>query len=149
MSPTKLRSRVSSPRPADPSPDDHRFLTAFENLQLTALDHRAHVRLGWLYLQRWPFSRALDELRRSLGAFAHDRGKPNLYHETLTGFYLLLIQERMARQGAGHTFEELAEDHPDLFARGAPIEHRYYRHETLDSELARRILVLPDRLDVG
>lgn len=72
---------------------DDDFITAFEACTLQEFHHAHHVRAAFLYLCRYP---ALDALRRfceSRMKFATANGKPNLYHETITWAFLLLIRE--------------------------------------------------------
>jgi hypothetical protein len=129
---------------------DAEFLRSFEDCSLpsTAFHHRDHVRLGWLYLRRYPALEALARFVEGLKRFATANGKPGLYHETITWAYLLLIHERMARCEVD-TWEEFARRNPDLLVWNPSILDRYYEKETLGSELARRVFVLPDRFDSG
>ena len=129
-------------------PDDE-LLRRFEDdtLPAEAFHHRDHVRLGWLYLRREPALTALDRFAEGLKRFAARQGKPGLYHETITWAYLLLIRERMARSGPGLAWNEFAERNPDLLTWKPSVLDGYYREETLASELARRVFVMPDRRD--
>ena len=61
--------------------------------------HADHVRLAFEYLYRYPALEALEKFSAALRRFAAAQGKPQLYHETITWAYLLLIRERMARAG--------------------------------------------------
>jgi hypothetical protein len=125
---------------------DADFIRSFEDCTLpnSAFHHRDHVRLGWLYLRRHPPLEALARFADGLKRFATANGHPGLYHETITWAYLLLIHERMAR-GGEPTWEEFAARNPDLLVWKPSILERYYAPETLGSELARRIFVMPDR----
>lgn len=107
--------------------------------------HRDHVRLAWLYLEDEPPLAALTRFTAGLRRFAARIGKPDLYHETITWAYLLLIQERRARAEPGETWEEFAARNPDLLTWKPSVLESYYREETLASDLARRVFVLPDR----
>ncbi len=129
---------------------DAEFLRSFEDCTLpnTSFHHRDHVRLGWLYLRRYPALEALARFVEGLKRFATANGKPGLYHETITWAYLLLIHERMARCEVD-TWEEFARRNPDLLVWNPSVLDRYYEKETLGSELARRVFVLPDRFDSG
>jgi hypothetical protein len=126
--------------------EDDDFVTAFETCALPDHDfhHRDHVRLAWLYLKELPPAEALVRFSGGLQRFAAAHGHPGLYHETITWAYLLLIRERMARS-ENATFEEFAAAHPDLLTWKPSILASYYREETLGSELARRVFLLPDR----
>jgi hypothetical protein len=57
---------------------------------------------SFLYLSRYPALEALQRFSTSLLRFAIARGKPGLYHETITWAFFLLIRERMARMGGQH-----------------------------------------------
>jgi hypothetical protein len=123
------------------------FVARFENCTLPngAFHHRDHVRLAWIYLRRHEPLEALTRFAEGLRWFATANGHPGLYHETITWAFLLLIRERMEIGAAGGTWEDLARANPDLLAWKPSILDRYYRPETLGSELARRVFVMPDR----
>ena len=127
--------------------NDEDFVEAFENGTLPegSFRHREHVRLAWFYLRRLPPSAALARFSDGLRRFAASLGKSGLYHETITWAYLLLIRERMERGQQG-SWSDFARANPDLLAWKPSILDRYYREETLRSEIARRVFVLPDRL---
>jgi hypothetical protein len=127
--------------------DDATFLERFEDgsLPASAFRHRDHVRVAWLYLKAEPPLAALSRFAGGLQHFAVAHGQAGLYHETITWAYLLLIRERMEREGAGATWDEFAERNPDLLTWKPSILDRYYRPETLGSEVARRVFVMPDR----
>jgi len=125
---------------------DSEFLAAFEACTLanTEFHHADHVRLAWLYLRELPLMEALERFTGGLRRFAAHHGAAGLYHETITWAYFLLIHERMARSEA-EDFDFFRRLHPDLFAWKPSLLDTYYRRETLGSDLARRVFVLPDR----
>ncbi|MEA2601286.1 MAG: hypothetical protein QOF89_2278 [Acidobacteriota bacterium] len=129
---------------------DADFVRSFEDCTLpnSAFHHRDHVRLAWIYLRRHPPLEALRRFADSLKRFAAANGHPGLYHETITWAYLLLIQERMARGEAATwaAWEDFAARNLDLLTWKPSILDRYYTPETLGSELARRVFVMPDRI---
>lgn len=124
------------------------LIRRFEDGTLPASDfhHRDHVRLAWLYLDGEPPLTALSRFTEGLKRFASRNGAEGLYHETITWAYLLLIHERKARAGAGETWDEFAARNPDLLSWKPSVLDGYYRKETLDSDLARRVFVMPDRI---
>jgi hypothetical protein len=128
--------------------NDREFLEAFEGGTLPegAFHHRDHVRLAWLCLRRLPPAAALARFSDGLRRFAASAGKAGLYHETITWAYLLLMRERMERGGRSESWSEFAAGNPDLLTWRPSILDRYYREETLASDLARRVFVLPDRV---
>lgn len=127
---------------------DEDLLRRFEDATLPAASfhHREHVRVAWLYLRREEPVAALSRFSAGLKRFAAANGAAGLYHETITWAYLLLIRERIEREGAGATWEEFAGRNPDLLGWKPSILDRYYRPETLESDLARRAFVMPDRV---
>jgi hypothetical protein len=120
------------------------LIDAFEADTLDGLHHADHVRLAFAYLAGFPVLQALERFSAALQGYAMARGKLQLYHETITYAYFFLIQERMARSGAAG-WDEFARRNADLFVWRNGILSRYYREETLQSDLARRVFLLPDR----
>lgn len=123
---------------------DQDFAEAFERCAVDnkSFHHRDHVRLAWIYLREAPLLEALARFTASLKRFATANGRPELYHETVTWAYLLLIHERM-QQGDATGFDAFAVENSDLLAWKPSILDRYYDRETLDSEIARRTFVMP------
>ena len=108
--------------------------------------HRDHVRLAWLYLDQEPPLTALARFAEGLKRFASRIGAEGLYHETITWAYLFLIHERKARGGDEESWEDFAARNPDLLTWKPSVLDGYYRKETLESDLARRVFVMPDRI---
>ena len=127
--------------------DDREFVRSFEDgtLPAASFHHRDHVRLAWLYLKREPPITALTRFAEGLKRFAARNDKPGLYHETITWAFLFLIRERMEREPDAN-WEEFAAGNPDLFQWKPSILDVYYRKETLGSDLARKVFVMPDRI---
>jgi hypothetical protein len=108
--------------------------------------HRAHLRVAWMHLARWP---ALDEahLRIRAGIIrlnaAHglEETPARGYHETLTRVWLALVADARRRDAANDSEAFLAA-HEGLLDRAAPLRH--YSKERLLSASARSIFVPPD-----
>ncbi len=126
---------------------DEEFIAAFEDGTLgpDAFDHRAHVRLGWLYLHEMPAAKAIERFANGFRTFTRRCNVEDKYHETITWFYLLLIADRQARCAAD-TFDSFAEANPDLLTNSKAMLARYYRSDTLQAPVARTYFVLPDNL---
>jgi hypothetical protein len=124
---------------------DDDFVRGFEECTLpnSAFHHRDHVRLAWIYLRRHPALDALARFTAGLQRFAAFNGHPGLYHETITWAFLFLIHERLADGGEGETWEAFAARNPDLLIWKPSVLDQYYDPETLQSERARRLFVLP------
>jgi hypothetical protein len=130
---------------ANESMDDTALVHAFESCSLkeSEFSHRAHLRVAWLYLTSGVhFEDAALRFCRGLRRYAESLGKADRYHETITWAFLAIVSERQ-RECAAKSFEDFANQHPDLFEpRLAPL-FRYYDAETLHSDLARSTFVLP------
>jgi len=130
---------------------DDEFLASFEDGSLAneSFHHADHIRMAFLYLRRYPALEALQRFSASLVRFAAAKGKPELYHETITWAYLLLIRERLARAGRQQTWTEFATGNPDLLSWKDNVLQKYYRGETLSSDLARSTFLFPDKAIAG
>jgi hypothetical protein len=126
--------------------EDDRLVAAFEGGQLPdgGFHHRDHVRVAWYYLRRDGLHGALPRFSDALKRFAVAQGKPDLYHETITTAYVLLINERLDEDGA-QTWDDFAARHSDLLTWRPSVLDRYYSPGTLATERARRTFVFPDR----
>jgi hypothetical protein len=127
--------------------NDDEFIARFEDGSLAgeSFHHADHVRMAFLYLFRFPPLEALQRFSTALVRFAEAKGKPWLYHETITWAFLLLIRERIARAGMPQSWTQFAAGNPDLLDWRENILRKYYRSETLSSELAKRTFLLPDK----
>lgn len=123
---------------------DEELIHRFETCAVNTLHHADHVRLAFAYLNQYPVLQALDKFAGALKRFAIARGKPQLYHETITHAYFFLIRERMARS-EGADWEEFARRNPDLLRWKDGILSRYYQDATLQSDLARNVFLFPDK----
>jgi hypothetical protein len=110
-----------------------------------SFNHEAHVYAAWLFLDRWPLhvatSRFCDAIRRlttKLGAQAK-------YHETITCFFMQLINERRMSD-SGSSWLQFRSQNSDLIDDAGKMLRRYYSKDLLDSELARQHFLLPNNL---
>lgn len=125
---------------------DDELIARFEALEFPGgFRHRDHVRLAWIHLRRFPVPEALARISTGLADLARSRQMPGRYHQTITWAYVFLIGERMARADRDRGWEDFAEENADLLEWSGGILRLYYRDETLRSELAREVFVLPDR----
>ena len=124
---------------------DRDFVAAIEGCAIAGSDfhHADHIRLAWIYLREHPLIEAIDRFTTALKRFAAHHGVPEKYHETITWAYLLLIHERLQRGGASATWDQFRAANSDLFAWKPSILERYYATATLQSDVARRVFVLP------
>jgi hypothetical protein len=126
---------------------DEELIAGLEDCSLPAdeFHHMEHVRAAWLYLERHPVGEAMVRFPRALREYAKSLGKADRYHETITLAYLFIVNERRLR-GETLAWEEFASANPDLLDWKESILRGYYREETLQSDLARCVFVMPDLL---
>ena len=128
--------------------NDSEWMEAFARctLPIGTFHHAEHVRMAFMYVQRFAPLEALGRFSSDLTRFATTHGKPNLYNETISWAFLLLVRERLARGKSGQTWAEFAVSNADLLRWDENILKKYYRTETLTSELAKRVFLFPDKL---
>jgi hypothetical protein len=132
---------------ARPELTDEQRIAQFESAAISpdSFHHADHVRLAFAYLRQYPLLEALEKFPTALRRFATHHGKPNLYHQTITWAYIFLIHERLSRAPRQQTWEEFAEANPDLLTWKSGILTKYYADETLQSDLAKRVFIFPDK----
>ena len=118
------------------------------SLPKPAWTHVAHLRVGLWHVRRFGADLAVDLLRERISRYNEAVGTANTstsgYHETLTVFYVKLIDafvgaDASLEQEAGTLERRLLEAVGD---RELPL--RYYSRECLFSTEARRQWVAPD-----
>jgi hypothetical protein len=127
---------------------DDELMRAFEAGQVPVggFHHVQHVRVGWNYLRAHPLPEAIGRFCAGLRHFAQAQGATNLYHETITVAYMLLINERWAESDPSMSWEAFAAAHPELLAWKPSLLDRFYTPDLLGSGRARRVFVMPDRI---
>jgi len=120
----------------------------FENCTTpdSEFDHRAHltVALSYLHLYKLTIPEATERMRAGLYRFldhhGHDRQK---YHETITLFWIKLVQSFLERTDASSSVADLANEMNDLYGNSQFI-YNYYSKERLSSDEARKGWIEPD-----
>ena len=127
---------------------DEELIAQFESVAIPpdSFHHADHVRLAFAYLRQYHVLEALEKFPAALQRFATHHHKPNLYHQTITWAYLFLIHERLSRSAHAQTWKEFAETNPDLLTWKNGILTKYYAEDTLQSDLARKTFIFPDKL---
>ncbi|MGA7851869.1 MAG: hypothetical protein WCA15_01005 [Candidatus Acidiferrales bacterium] len=122
------------------------LLAQFEDcsLPLECFHHSVHVQIAFLYLRKFSVLEVLTRFPAALTKYANAHGKNGLYHETITWAYVLLINERMRRADQKLSWDEFRAQNPDLLTWKHSVLKKYYRAETLSSELAKGTFLFPD-----
>jgi hypothetical protein len=110
--------------------------------------HEAHLIVG-LYAVIEHGTTAIDFMRQNIRRYNEAVGTVNSdtsgYHETLTVFWLWLLENLVTEKGL-KTFDEVAVDElifEELFAQ-RNVWLRFYSMETIKSVAARKVFIAPD-----
>jgi hypothetical protein len=127
---------------------DEEFLAQLEACTLPAekFHHADHLRAAFLYLDQFRPAEAIARFSEVLRRFAGSLGRADRYHETVTWAYLLILNERIYRRKEGMNWQQFAAANPDLLEWNNSVLLKYYRKETLESDLARDVFLMPDRI---
>ncbi len=122
------------------------LMSDFESCKIDPGDfnHRTHVLLAWLYLEDRPLVSAIEAITGGLKRLTKAVGAEDKYHETVTWAFVLLIHDRRCKLGAGHCWREFEEANMDVLSSKPSPLGRYYRPETLSSDLAKQVFLMPD-----
>lgn len=102
--------------------------------------HSDHLAVAAAYLYTGDCEFALERMRTSLKRFAAHHGVSNLYHETLTRFWLLQVEQRLDRSASlCLSVQKIQEQLPDK-----DLPRSYYSKAVLDSSEARMKWIEPD-----
>jgi len=127
------------------SADDDTFRADFERFAIepSAFDHRAHVRLAYIYLCDRSIDEAHVAMKNALLAFLrHHRIPESKYHETITRAWVMAVRHFMEKSGASTSAAQFIERHPVLL--DSKIMLSDYSAEVLFSPEARQRFVEPD-----
>ena len=106
-------------------------------------NHRAHVRLAYIYLAENDTERATELMRDALKSFlAHHGIAPGKYHETLTRSWLLAVRHFMNGSAGAASADSFIEQNPRLLDPKIMLTH--YSAEVLFGPEARAAFMEPD-----
>ena len=122
------------------------FLRAFHDCKLSSEDfrHNGHLRLAWLVLRGHGLEEALRLLSVGIRQFASFKGVEDMYNETLTQFWVRIVNHAIQRHPSVQEFEQFIDTFPILLDKHLPYSH--WRRETLGSSRARSGWLEPDLL---
>ncbi len=127
------------------APDDRRFRAAFEACRVApaSFDHRAHIRLAYVYLVDNDTETAVALMRSALLAFIDHHGvERSKYHETMTWAWILAVRHFMERSPKASSADAFIDANPIMLDSKIMLTH--YSAEALFSDEARRRFVEPN-----
>lgn len=124
---------------------DSEILTLVDRLERCLLakeefHHRDHLTVAVVHLYASDLETAMDRMRRSLQRFAEHHGVTGLYHETLTRFWLMQVNQRLDRSLC--LSASVMKVREQLNDKNLVFNH--YSRERIDSKEARETWIKPD-----
>jgi hypothetical protein len=127
------------------SAEDQVFRTDFEACKFppAQFNHRAHVRLAYVYLTDHDTIAAHRLMRRALLTFLQHHGVDvSKYHETMTQAWIMAVRHFMEISPGSESSETFMENNPTLLDSKVMMTH--YSAEVLFSDEARAKFVEPN-----
>jgi hypothetical protein len=106
--------------------------------------HCDHLAVAIAYLYAADFESAMGRMRASLKRFAAHHGVSGLYHETLTRFWLLQVEQRLDRR---HCLSEAVQRIQGQLA-DKQLPFAFYSKDLLNSVEARLEWIEPDLQEI-
>jgi len=128
------------------SKEDREFQKQVESLQIpiAEFNHRAHLRLAYIYLTENSVSVSVQLMRKALvGLLRHIGIDPSQkYHQTLTEAWVLAVHHFMKRSNGSNSSDEFIEKNAALLDSKIMLTH--YSKDVLFSEQARAAFIEPN-----
>ena len=128
--------------------NDEEHLRRFEDHSLPKEEwnHRAHLKVAYLYLNRFSQPDALERLRGGIQAYNAAQGIQDTptggYHETMTQVWLQLVLTALRQFGPSETADAFLDAQSQLSDKRTPL--LFYSRDHLISPEAKRCFVTPD-----
>lgn len=128
--------------------NDEDHLRRFEDhtLPKELWNHRAHLKVAYLYLNCCSYEEALERLRSGIKAYNAAQGIQDTptggYHETMTQVWLRLVHSTLSQFGPAETADAFFEAQTQLGSKHTPL--LFYSRDRIMSAEAKRSFVEPD-----
>jgi hypothetical protein len=127
---------------------DTEFKEQFEACKFPAseFDHRAHIRLAYIYLvENQNVDKAIELMRNSIIRLLNHIGvEPGeKYHETLTEAWILAVHHFMNKTGTASCADDFIDQNTEMLDSKIMLTH--YSAELLFSQPARQTFIEPDK----
>ena len=122
---------------------DEAFVAAFHAHQVSnqGFHHRDHLRLAWVQIHKLGLERASVAVTRGIRQFAAHHGSAERYNDTMTRFWLRVVNLGISRHPE-LTFDELLAAEPHLLDKSLPFRH--WSRERMNRDDAKQQWVEPD-----
>ncbi len=126
---------------------DANFIEQFENgtLNPQIFKHEAHLRLAWLYIDRFGLKRAEQDIQKKLQNFVEIVGEKDKYHKTLTIVATKIVNHFMQKSKSDN-FTDFIAEFPQLKTEFKELVNTHYSFNIFNSKKARTTFLEPDLL---
>ena len=127
------------------SVEDHNFRRQFEACKFppTEFNHRAHIKLAYVYLSEPDTDTAHQLMRGALLSFLQYHGVDvSKYHETITRAWIMAVRHFMENTPSSESSDVFIEKNPSMLDSKIMMTH--YSAEVLFSDEARAKFVEPN-----
>ncbi len=127
------------------STKDQKFLALFESCKIppAEFNHRAHLRLAYIYLTEYDIETAYHKMSEAIQSFLEYNGVDlSKYHVTMTRTWILAVRYFMEATSSAGSADSFIEQNPKMLDSKIMMTH--YSAEVLFSDEARTRFVEPD-----
>ena len=128
--------------------NDDEHLSRFEDQSLPreVWHHRAHLKVAYLYLTRFPFEEALRKMRAGVKAYNAANGIADTptggYHETMTQAWLQLVHTTLCQFGPADSADAFFDAQTQLNEKR--VLRLFYSRDRMMSAEAKAAFLAPD-----
>ena len=126
---------------------DAEFESQFEKGKLNPrlFSHEAHLRLAWIYIQKYGESGASDKICREIQQFDQMHGDGTKFNATVTVAAVKMVHHFMRKSISGD-FNTFIEKYPRLKTSFKDLLEQHYKMDVFANEEAKSHFVQPDLL---
>lgn len=126
---------------------DSNFIKQFKNGSLNPqiFNHEAHLRLAWLYIDKFGLKKAEKDVQKQLQDFVKIVGAKDKYHKTLTIVAIRTVNHFMQKFETNN-FTDFINEFPQLKSDFKELVNTHYSFNIFNSERARSEYIAPDLL---
>ncbi|MEM7163550.1 MAG: hypothetical protein AAF487_14050 [Bacteroidota bacterium] len=127
--------------------NDAEFFAKFESCQLdpSLFDHRAHIRLVWICIDKFGFEETLQKVQELIKSYVEHLGAFDKYNATLTVAAINVVFAFM-QDSASPEFDEFLKENSDLLFNFKALISQHYSFDIFSSKMAASQYIEPDLL---
>ncbi|WP_318308323.1 hypothetical protein [Flagellimonas crocea] len=127
--------------------DDAHFIRAFEagKFQPKAFNHRAHIKLAWIYLNLFDEETTISKTCGAIKNFDKLHGDGSKYHHTLTVAAVKVVHH-FKQKSMATTFDDFVAENPKLIASFKELLFQHYGESLLADPRGKTAYLEPDLL---